>query len=424
MSPTSCTTSPGVERLPAILGGNPLRPEGAIEWPRSDPAILAALERCFRTGMWGRYDGEATATLRQRLGELHQAEHVILCASGTAAVELALRGLGVGPNDEVVLAAYDFRANSQNVLTVGAKPVLVDIDPATGLIDVAAIANALTDQTRAVIVSHLHGGAVEMSAIRRVCANRSVAIIEDACQMPGAPLGSQIAGMAGDVGVISFGGSKTLSAGRGGAVLTQRADVAARIQRYTSRGNEAYPLSELQATVLLPQLERLAADRGTRAEWVEAFRAQLTQCPGLTLPIAEPASSTPLETGKVELDYYKVALRYDAAQFGGLPREVFAGALTADGIVVGLGFRALHLTHARSRYRAAGPLLHADDADRTWVVIHHPLLLGGAVTRDQFFAAVASIRAHRAAILEAWQAGQITLPPPVGSPALEAFDHV
>ena len=111
---------------------------------------------------------------------------------------------------------------------------------------------------RAVIVSHLHGGLAAMPEIRAWADLRGVAVVEDACQVPGARIAGRLAGTWGDVGVLSFGGSKLLSAGRGGALLTDRSDVVQRIKIYSERGNQAYPLSELQAAVLLPQLESLA----------------------------------------------------------------------------------------------------------------------------------------------------------------------
>ncbi len=96
-----------------------------------------------------------------------------------------------------------------------------------------------------------------MSRVVNIAHEHGLAVIEDACQMPGALIEGRKAGTWGDIGVISFGGSKLLSAGRGGALLTSSPEIKQRVQIYCQRGNHAYPLSELQATVLLPQLERL-----------------------------------------------------------------------------------------------------------------------------------------------------------------------
>ncbi len=379
--------------LPAILGGPAIRPAGPPEWPKENAAVSAALQACVRSGDWGRYQGEHCPRLCRRLSEYFAAEQVILCCSGTAAVELALRGLHVGPGDEVVLAGYDFKGNFLDIVTVGATPVLVDIDPRTGQLDPLRAAAAFTDKTRAIIASHLHGGVVDLPTLRPLAAAAGVAIIEDACQMPGAPLHTARAGMQGDVGVISFGGSKLLTAGRGGAVLTNRADVAARIRRYTQRGNDAYPLSELQAAAVVPQLEALDAQREERCGRVVEMLSAMSVCDGLT-PL-KTANST------VRPDFYKVAFGYDRNAFGGVPRELFARALQAEGIAMYPGFRALHRIHARGRFRQADDLAAATQADSDWLVLHHPVLLDGANAVAEIVQAIDKVRGHAEQLLAA-----------------------
>jgi perosamine synthetase len=379
-------TSSCHDTLPAILGGPAVRPMGAPAWPQSDAVITAALEECARSGNWGKYDGDNCQRLRQQLREFHAAEFVALCSSGTAGIELALRGLNITAGDEVLLAGYDFKGNFLNVLTVGATPVLVDIDPQTGQMDLQRAANAIGPQTRAVIATHLHGGIVDLSALRRLAEAHRLVIIEDACQMPGAKLGSFRAGTQGDVGVISFGGSKLLSAGRGGAVLTNRADVIPRLRRYSFRGNDAYPLSELQAAVLLPQLERLDSRRLERQRRVGELCELLADVPVLTAIHTVSTTNSP--------DFYKVGFRYRAEACGGLAREVFAAAMQAEGIALFPGFRGLHLIHARSRFRQADELSEATRADSEWLVLHHPVLLEGSRAIHEVVAAVRKIRAH------------------------------
>lgn len=368
--------------VPALLGGPAVNPAGPPSWPPARPDVLAALEQCFRSGDWGRYNGENVPGLQLDLATLHEAEHVLLCSSGTAAVELALRGLLVGPGDEVILAGYDFKGNFQNILAVGATPVLVDIAPRTGQLDPERVQDAVTSSTRAIIASHLHGGVVNMQALQRVIEGSQIAVIEDACQMPGAQLGERRAGMRGDVGVISFGGSKLLSAGRGGAVLTNRDDVSARIRRYQWRGNDAYPLSELQAAVLRPQVATLDQLRDRRRQGVKTLYERLTEFPWLT-PLAPPNPD-------VEADYYKVGFRYDAATCG-VSRDLFAAAMRAEGIAISPSFRALHRIHARSRFRQADDLVNASRADEEWLVLHHPVLLDGAAAVEAIITAALKI---------------------------------
>lgn len=364
---------------PAILGGEPVRPEGPPDWPLPDPAVEAALRQAWADGNWGRYHGRYAEQLRARLAAFHDVAHVHLCASGTAAVELALRGVGVGPGDEVLLAAYDFKANFQNVLALGAVPVLVDVRADDWQLDVSKLAAALSDRTRAVLVSHLHGGVVDMPGVGDFAQAHRLAVVEDVCQMPGATVFGRRAGTWGDAGVLSFGGSKLTTAGRGGAVLTRRDDVAQRIRIHTQRGNDLSPLSELQAAVLLPQWDGLEVRNAHRAGAVGFLRAALQPYGGLKILPASPLS---------EPGYYKLGMQYAPADFGGVSRDAFSAAMRAEGIALDGGFRALHKVHPGRRYRSAQPLTEADRADAGILTLHHPVLLGTPADWQQIVTAV------------------------------------
>lgn len=374
---------------PAILGGAPLRAAGPPVWPRQLPEVHAALAQAAGDGSWGRYHPEHCRRLADALAELHEIEHVALCCSGTAAVELALRGLKVAAGDEVLLAAYDFRGNFQNVLAIGATPVLVDILPHDWQLDVRQLERAVSERTRAVIVSHLHGGIADVETLVELARERGLAVIEDACQCPGARIGNRRAGTIGDVGVLSFGGSKLLTAGRGGAILTKRADVAQRITIHVERGNHAYPLSELQALVLLPQLVRLDADN-TRRRWAVQWLAERLRKSSGLVPLPARSGAEP--------GYYKLGLQYDPAAFAGLDRDGFVDACRAEGIALDAGFRALHSIHSRRRFRAAGSLDVAASADRAAITLHHPVLLESEADLAEVVAAVERVRRHAAAI--------------------------
>lgn len=339
-------------------------------WPIADEAVEAALRRAFADGSWGKYHGPNCSELSERLATMHGCERVVLTCSGTAAIELALRGLRVGPGDEVILSAYDFEGNFKNVLAIGAKPVLVDVDPVSGQLDTNQLADAWSPRTKAIIASHLHGGVVAMPAVRAFADQHHLAVIEDACQMPGAVVHGRVAGTWGDVGVLSFGGSKLLTAGRGGALVTRDADIVQRIRTQTFRGNDAYPLSELQAAVLIPQLDRLAERNQRRADNVSRLLNLLCDVAGLR-SFVEADIRRESKPG-----FYKLGFWFDAAAFG-VSRADFAGAMRRAGIAIDPGFRALHRTHARGRFRAVNDLPHATRADETVVVLHHPVLLGG-----------------------------------------------
>jgi perosamine synthetase len=352
--------------LPAILGGSPVRPAGAPAWPLPDPAVQAALESALADGAWGRYHGPAVPALEQALATLHGVAHALTCASGTLAGEVALRALQVGPGDEVILPAYDYEANFLNIHAVGARPVLVDVDAANATLCPERLAEAIGPSVKAILVSHLHGGLAPMGRIRAIADRHGLAVIEDAAQAPGASVDGKPAGAWGDVGILSFGGSKLLCAGRGGALLMHRADVHQRARLWLSRGLQQWAaLSELQAAVLSPQLAQLRERTAYRFGQVRRLVESLDGVPGLTLFQNAPDSGEPA--------YYKVGFHFDEDRFG-LSREVFVKAVRAEGVAFDEGFRALHVGRGANRFRAAGALPLAESAHRNVVMLHHPVL--------------------------------------------------
>jgi dTDP-4-amino-4,6-dideoxygalactose transaminase len=370
--------------LPALLEGEPVRPEGPPDWPLMDEAIRAALEAAWRDGSWGRYLGGNVVRLEARLARDWGVDCALTCGSGTFAVEVALRALKVGAGNEVILAGYDYPGNFLAVHAVGARPVLVDVAPLNWNLDIDRVAAALTPATRAIIASHLHGGLVPMRELMELARSRGVSVVEDAAQAVGALVQGKQAGTWGDVGVLSFGGSKLLTAGRGGAILTCRIDVAQRARLAMDRGNRLCPLSELQAAVLLPQLDRLADRHDHRRENVARLVSLLAHVPGLE-PFRNTASGDPA--------YYKLGFRFDGTVFG-LDRQLYVTAMRAEGVAFDEGFRALHANRSPSRWRGSGSLAHAERAGVAAVVLHHPVLLGGEQDLEQVAAAVRKVHTH------------------------------
>jgi dTDP-4-amino-4,6-dideoxygalactose transaminase len=346
-------------------------PQGPPRWPLQDEAVQAALFQAWRDGDWGRYHGDYCNALVDRLAEMHGVEYVMLCCSGTYAVEAALRGLSIGAGDEVILAGYDFPGNFRAIEAVGARPVLIDIDPGNWSLDPDLLEMSVGESTRAVIVSHLHGGMVAMKEISAWAGRHGIAVVEDACQATGAHIDARLAGSAGDVGVISFGGSKLLTAGRGGALLTSRADVYQRIKVYGHRGNDAFPLSELQAAVLLPQCDRLTERNERRRTAVQLLLESTRQLPGL-VPLANRVES-------VEPSFYKLAWHYLAEELHGHTRDEFIAAMRAEGVAVDAGFRGF-ATRSQRRCRHGSELDASLAAADDTVLLHHPVLLEDAET--------------------------------------------
>jgi dTDP-4-amino-4,6-dideoxygalactose transaminase len=357
-------------------------------WPQPDEEVCAALAAAYADGSWGRYAGPHSERLMELLGELCGIEHVWLCSSGTIAVELALRAVKVGPGDEVILGGYDFTGNFRAVEAVGARPVLVDLVPGTWHLDVEQVAAATSSETKAVIASHLHGSIAPMVRLRELADDRGVAIVEDACQVPGAKVCGRPAGSRGDCGVLSFGGSKLLTSGRGGAVVSNRADVIQRIKIFSQRGNEAFPLSELQAAVLVPQIPKLAAANARRLENAGELLRLCGEIPGLTpLAFALDKGDSPV--------FYKLPWLMtgnsdacDAPDFEQLRGKLIA-AIQAGGVAMDEGFRGF-ARRTSNRCRVVGDLTNARRAAAGTVLLHHPVLLESSETMARAAAAIQS----------------------------------
>jgi perosamine synthetase len=348
------------------------------KWPRPSAAVQAALAAAYADGSWGRYHGPHSDQLVESLCGLCATKHAWACSSGTIAVELALRGLKVGPGDEVILAAYDFPGNFRAIEAIGARPVLVDLAANSWTLDIEQVATAISPQTKAVIASHLHGSLADMPRLRDLADQRGLAIVEDACQVPGALVTGKPAGSWGDCGVLSFGGSKLLTAGRGGAIVTNREDVSQRIKIYCERGNNAFPLSELQAAVLVPQIPELAAANRHRRQSVELILAECPTLPGL-LPLQLPADP------QNQPAFYKLpwllAGNNDACDSPEFEqrRRGFIAAIQAEGVAMDEGFRGF-ARRTNQRCRVVGNLTNARRAAASTVILHHPVLLEPADT--------------------------------------------
>lgn len=345
-------------------------------WPPEFPELALVVGRAINDGSWGKYHGRPLDELVDRLRSWLGVEFALTCCSGTIAVELALRGCGVTANHEVILAGYDFPGNFRAVESIGARPVLIDVIEDGWTIDPVHLTDAISSDTRAVIVSHLHGQLANVRLIKQICADRRVSVLEDACQVPGAIVEGSLAGTTGDVGVFSFGGSKLLTAGRGGAVVTNNASIQQRIKVFTDRGNDAFPLSQLQAVVLPPQLDRLVEFNRLRLESAVRLRSLLADQSNMRDVYPEwNEGNSPA--------FYKLGFLMDEPH----DREEFLAALQNDGVPIDSGFRGFTKRTARRCHQATELINSQIAVDRT-VLIHHPVLLGNASLHRQIASAI------------------------------------
>ena len=242
-----------------------------------DAAVRAAIERVITSGWF--VLGPEVEAFEAEFARASGAAHAIGVGTGTDAIALLLRAVGITNGDEVIVPALTAGYTAMAVLLAGGTPVFADVDPETLTIDPASCEAAITRRTAAIVPVHLYGHPADMSALRTIAEHHSLAIVEDCCQAHLAMCGGTPVGTRGTGGAFSFYPTKNLGAlGDGGAVITNDASIGARIQRLRNGGqvnryvhDEAgvnSRLDELQAAVLrarLPMLPRWTTRRRTLA---------------------------------------------------------------------------------------------------------------------------------------------------------------
>ncbi len=243
----------------------------------------------------GRYVlGPEVEAFERELAEFAGARHCVGVGNGTDALTIALRALGIGGGDQVVVPALTFYATAEAVLNAGATPVFCDIDPRTFTMTAATAAAAIGERTAALLPVHLFGNPAPMEELRELATARGLRLLEDAAQAAGATLGGRRAGALGDAAAFSFFPSKNLGGfGDGGAILTGDDEVAALARRLRAHGSADKQLhtevgfnsrlDELQAAglrVLLPELERwTAARRRVARAYAKAGLGEVVELP-------------------------------------------------------------------------------------------------------------------------------------------------
>jgi dTDP-4-amino-4,6-dideoxygalactose transaminase len=244
------------------------------QYHKLEPRIVAALARVLASGQV--ILGPEVAALEEEMASYCGTAHAAGCASGTDALLLALYALGVGPGDEVIVPPFTFFASASTVVRLGARPVFVDIDPATYNLDPMQVEGRITDRTRAIMVVHLYGQCADMGALWQIAQRHGLPIVEDAAQAVGAEYDGKRAGALGTVGCFSFYPSKNLGAyGDAGMCVTDDAELAARLKCLRVHGMEPKyyhkqigwnaRLDALQAAILRVKLPHLE-------EWTEMRR--------------------------------------------------------------------------------------------------------------------------------------------------------
>ncbi len=334
------------ERL-AIEGGPKTHETGWPAWPVWDEREERAILEVLRSGQWWAVGGKKVPEFEKAFAEYHGAKFAVCVTNGTAALEVALRAMGIGCGDEVIVPPYTFIATASSVLAVSATPVFVDVEPASLNIDPTKIEAAITPRTRAIVPVHIAGRPADMDGVMEVARRHNLLVIEDAAQAHGAEWRGRKVGAIGDCGTFSFQASKNLNAGEGGVIITNDELLADKLwsvhnvgrtrtgkwyEHHVLGGN--FRMTEWQAAILLTQLERLPEQTDRRTGNAERLTELLTDIPGIITLAADPRVTRHA--------YHLYALRYEPAGFGGRTREQFVEALSAEGVPCSEGYVPLY----------------------------------------------------------------------------------
>jgi perosamine synthetase len=341
-----------------------------LAWPDVGAEEAAAVAEVLESGQLTM--GPKVPEFEGLLAEACGVAHAVAVSSGTAALHLAVAALGLQPGDEVLVPAYTFPATANVVAQVGARPVLVDVDPATMNLDSAKARDAVTPRTRAVIAVHLFGRPLDWETLRDALPER-VELLEDAAGALGARSRGRPCGGLGTLGCLSFHPRKIVATGEGGAVTTNDAGLADSIRRMRHHGIEPsgdfeiatpglnYRLPDILCAVGIPQLRRLEELLRARERLAAAYAERLAGV--VDLPLADEGDRHGWQAYVVQLDRRDEAL----------------SALRDAGIEAQIGTYALHRLQA---YADQGPFPGADRAyERALALPFHTRLEDGELDR-------------------------------------------
>jgi len=286
--------------------------------------------------------GPEVEELERRLAQFTGAKHAITCSSGTDASILAMMAMGIGPGDEVIVPAFSFIATAETVILVGAEPVYVDVDTATGNMDPAQLEAALSPKTKAVHPVSLYGQPADMKEINAFARKHKLHVIEDAAQSFGALYDGKRSCNLSDVGVTSFFPAKPLGCyGDGGALFTNDDSLAEAIKEIRNHGQKSRyfhtrigingRLDTLQCAIMIPKLERFSWELEQRQKWADRYNAGLRGLTekGITLPILKPGRTSSWAQYTIQVPNQREALQKHL-QAVGVPTSVHYPRTMAD----------------------------------------------------------------------------------------------
>ncbi|HEY2884664.1 MAG TPA: DegT/DnrJ/EryC1/StrS family aminotransferase [Rhizomicrobium sp.] len=398
---------------PAILGGKPICRGPYPSWPVWNDAERTRLVETLESGHWWDGDGRRAMGFARDFAAFQNAAYGLPMSNGTQTLEAALIACEIGLGDEVIVPAMTFIASASAVMAVNAVPILVDIDPNTLCIDVAAAEAAITDRTRAIIAVHVAGAAADLDALTELCSRRKLHLIEDCAHAHGTVWRGRGAGSWGTFGSFSMQASKLMTAGEGGVLICNDARLKDLAWSYANCGRETgawfyhHPrygsnlrMTEWQGAVLSAQLERFPEQNRTRNSNALALGEALGKIEGTRPQRRDPRMNSQ--------GNYCYVFHYDSSAFAGLGLRMFERALNAEGVPMSVSYPSLNeLEIFRSqnfgrRFAGSSPAIdyrslnlpRAQHAAASTVWLQHRLLLGEREAVLDVAFAIARIQKH------------------------------
>lgn len=292
-APRDTASRPPQPRTVPPLIVTPERRRIPVAGPAIRPADVDAVTHAAASA-WHEHAGRCVRAFEDGFAARHGVAHAIATPSCTSALHLALTALGIGPGDEVVVPDLTWIATAAPVTYLGATPVFVDVVPGTWCIDPASVEAAIGERTRAILAVDLYGNLPDYAALRTLAERYGLALIEDAAQAIGSTRGGRPAGTFAEVGVFSFHGSKTLTTGEGGMLITDNGRIAERARALQDHGRSPgdhsfdcsevgfkYRMTDMQAALGLSQLERLDELVDQKRALFARYREGLGDLPGI-----------------------------------------------------------------------------------------------------------------------------------------------
>ena len=398
----------------AIHGGPPTKTKPVGQWPAFDDGELDGVVRVLNSQKWWRNEGNEVDQFEQAFAAYHNTQHALGVTNGTQAIEVALQALNIGQGDEVIVPAFTWISTASAVLMVGATPILADVDPDTYCLDPESVARCVTPRTRAILPVHMAGQAADMDGLTEIADQHGLAIIEDCAHAHGAEWRGRRVGALHTCGIFSFQMYKLMTAGEGGMIIGNDKKFLEDCFLYSNcgriRGDRDYQhvvlgtnarMSELQGAVLRGQLQRLDDQIERRSIQANTLDSMLVDVAGLRPQKCDRrATRNP---------HYMFMFRYDAGQFGNLPRRDFVAQLVAEGFPAYVAYPAIHKlpifdknefgprwansADSLPTYRNTNCPVSVDVGDNV-VWLHHRLLLGDDQDLAELLVAIEKIRYH------------------------------